>query len=242
MPLIAASTCSHMPSRVAIVGDRRRSDRTPSSWSCRAREQTQNGDQPGVAIGRRPTAPARRAASRTARRAARRAADRCRCRRCAVPSRCCEWACDVAYATRREVSPSVLTAPSVMRHRAARIEASVASLAEPWITPPPVVAGRAEVVGQAQQFVHPVDHQRLDLGARRAGDPAHALDAETGCQQIARGSPGTTSWRGSTRRSWGAANGSSPGTTTRSVSAITASNPSGVVGGCSSSWARTSPG
>ena len=42
--------------------------------------------------------------------------------------------------TRRdcEVSPSALTAPSVIRHRAARIEASVASLADPWITPPPL--------------------------------------------------------------------------------------------------------
>ena len=47
----------------------------------------------------------------------------------------CAWA--VAYATSREVSPSVLTAPSVARQRAARIATSTASLAEPWITPPP---------------------------------------------------------------------------------------------------------
>src|SRR4029078_6934651 len=38
----------------------------------------------------------------------------------------------------RELSPSVLTAPFVARHRAARIDASVASLAEPWMTPAPV--------------------------------------------------------------------------------------------------------
>ena len=48
-----------------------------------------------------------------------------------------ECACDVAYATSRDVSPSALTRPPVARQRADRIATSVASLAEPWITPPP---------------------------------------------------------------------------------------------------------
>ena len=59
-----------------------------------------------------------------------------------------EWACAVAYATRREVSPSVLMAPSVIRHRAARIAANVASLADPWITPPPVALVERNVSGR----------------------------------------------------------------------------------------------
>jgi hypothetical protein len=48
----------------------------------------------------------------------------------------CDW--DVAYATSCDVSPVWLMAPPVVRQRAARMEASVASLAEPWMTPPPV--------------------------------------------------------------------------------------------------------
>ena len=95
-----------------------------------------------------------------------------------------EWACEVAYATSSDVSPSALTRPPVARHRADRIATSVASLAEPWITPPPV-AGRAESRRERQQLLHPVEHQRLDLGARRRRDPAHALDPEPGRRQLA---------------------------------------------------------
>ena len=42
----------------------------------------------------------------------------------------------------------------------------------------------AESLGQAEQLLHPVHHQRLQLGARRRRDPAHALDAEPGRQQL----------------------------------------------------------
>ena len=45
-------------------------------------------------------------------------------------------------------------------------------------------ARRAEVLRQAEQLVHPVDHQRFDLRARRARDPAHALHPEAGRQQV----------------------------------------------------------
>ena len=48
-----------------------------------------------------------------------------------------EWACEVTYATSRDVSPSALTGRPSPRQRADRIATSVASLAEPWITPPP---------------------------------------------------------------------------------------------------------
>ena len=57
-------------------------------------------------------------------------------------------------------------APPEARQRAERIATSVASLAEPWITPPPVVAPGAEPRGQVEQLPHPVEHQRLELGAR----------------------------------------------------------------------------
>ncbi len=39
-------------------------------------------------------------------------------------------------------------APPVTRHRAARMEASVASLAEPWITPPPVALVLRNLAGR----------------------------------------------------------------------------------------------
>ena len=47
------------------------------------------------------------------------------------------------------------------------------------------VTRRAERGGQVEQLLHPVEHQRLDLGARRRRHPAHPLDAESGRQQLA---------------------------------------------------------
>ena len=76
-----------------------------------------------------------------------------------------ECACAVAYATSREVSPSRLTAPPVARQRAERIATSAASLADPWITPPPDGLSDRKRAGNVEQFRHPVEHQRLDLRA-----------------------------------------------------------------------------
>ena len=95
-----------------------------------------------------------------------------------------ECACEVVYAVSRLVSPVVLTAPAVARQRAARIATSAASLAEPWMTPPPRSLVDRKPRRQVQQLLHPVEHQGLDLGAGRRRDPAHALHAETGRQQF----------------------------------------------------------
>ena len=46
------------------------------------------------------------------------------------------------------MSPSALTAPPLARHRAARIAVSVASLAEPWMTPPPVALSERKRSGR----------------------------------------------------------------------------------------------
>ncbi len=83
------------------------------------------------------------------------------------------------------MSPSAFTAPRVARKRADRIATRVASLAVPWITPPPLSLRGVEPFGEVEQLAHPVEHQRLDLGARRGRDPAHALHAEPGGQQLA---------------------------------------------------------
>jgi hypothetical protein len=49
---------------------------------------------------------------------------------------------------------------------------------------PAARARRPEAVGQAQQVHHPVEHQRLDLGAGRAGLPQHPLGAEPGGHEV----------------------------------------------------------
>ena len=162
----------------------RASGRTPATTWCRGSRRRRTG-QSGGAVGGDHRRRARRAASRTRRRAARCGCDRCRCRRCAGPSRCSS--APARWRTRRacDVSPSALTAPAVARQRAARIATSTASLAEPWITPPPCSLVERNRVGEAEQLDHPVEHQRLEFGARRRRDPAHALHAEPGGQQFA---------------------------------------------------------
>ena len=161
----------------------RASGRTPATTWCRGwrRRRTARVRRPGR---RRSSRRARRGAWRTRRRAARCGSDRCRCRRSADPSRCSSAPATVAYATSLDVSPSALTAPPVARQRAARIATRTASLAEPWITPPPCSLVERNASGQAEQLDHPVEHQRLELGAGRRRDPTHALHAEPGGQQL----------------------------------------------------------
>ena len=55
----------------------------------------------------------------------------------------------MAYATSFVVSPSALTAPPVARQRADRIATNVASLAVPWITPPPLSLRESNRSGNA---------------------------------------------------------------------------------------------
>ncbi len=135
MPAIAASTCSHTCSRSQIaptsgVGSNAIDEVVP--WVV----HTKNGSRPAsrsaaIIASRAPGCIAKFASCGTMRmRSVPIPAMR---RPFSMPE--CAWA--VAYATSREVSPSVLTAPSVARQRAARIATSTASLAEPWITPPP---------------------------------------------------------------------------------------------------------
>ena len=102
--------------------------------------------------------------------------------------------------------------------------------------PAAVGAGRSKVLWQAEQLVHPVEHQGLDLGACRAGDPAHPLHPEPGGQQVAedRGIRGVGREVGEER---GCCQWVSPGTITLSVSAMTASNRRGSPEGGCWSWA-----
>ncbi len=46
------------------------------------------------------------------------------------------------------MSPSALTAPAVARHRAEQIATRTASLADPWITPPPLALVEANRSGR----------------------------------------------------------------------------------------------
>ena len=82
------------------------------------------------------------------------------------------------------MSPSALTAPAVARHRAEQIATRTASLADPWITPPPPALVERERLGKAEQLHHPVEHQRLQLGARGRRHPAHPLHAQAGREQL----------------------------------------------------------
>ena len=96
-----------------------------------------------------------------------------------------ECACADAYATRRLVSPVVLTAPPVTAPPGRQDRRERGFTGRAVDHPAAGVAGRAESIGQAQQLAHPVEHHRLDLGARRAGDPAHSLHAQAGRCQLA---------------------------------------------------------
>ena len=185
MPLIAASTCSHMPFG---AGDRARWPATGSNaieLVVPRLAHTQNGVRPAARSAA--TSRGERVGAHRERLVVGHDAElrRCRCRRCAGPSRC--WSAPGPWRRRRGamVSPSVFTAPPVARQRAARMDARVASLAEPWMTPPPCALVLRNALGQPEQLLHPVHHQRLDLGARRAGDPAHALHAEAGRGELA---------------------------------------------------------
>ena len=150
-------------------------------------------------------------------------------------------ACDVAYATRRDASPSVLTAPLVMRHRAARIDANVASLADPWITPPPLGLVERNCSGNPSSSCI---QSTINVSTSVHAGPVTQLMPCTPSPAVSR-SPriaGYDELAGKYAKKLGCCQWVNPGTMTRSVSAITASNPSGVVGGCSASCARTSPG
>ena len=183
MPLIAASTWSHTSwarqiSPISGVGSNAIDDVVP----CVA--QTKNGTSPAASSASIASASAAGTIANDASWAT------VRMRSVPMPAMrrpfsMLECACEVAYATSLDVSPSALTRPPVARQRADRIATSVASLAEPWITPPPASVGRPEPLGERQQLLHPVEHQRLDLGACRRRDPAHALDPEPGRGQLA---------------------------------------------------------
>ena len=117
----------------------------------------------------------------------------------------------------RDVSPSRLTAPSVIA--------------------PPCGEDRRQRRLAGRAVDHPAARLRSSSGTRSGspsssciqssisvstsvhaglGDPAHALHAEPGGEQLAEDRRVATSWPGSRRRSSGAASGCSPGTTTRS--------------------------
>ena len=205
MPAMAASTCSHRPSRrhtsaMAGTGSKASDEVVP------AVAVTKNGTQAGVAVGARRRRRGRRAAWRTCRRRRRGGGCRCRCRRCAAPSRSTSGPGRWRRRRAGRWPRPRLARPSVTRSRAARMAHRVASDAVPWMTPPPGT-GRAEAVREVEQLQHPVAHERLQLGGGRAGGPQHAVHAETGARPARRGWPGTTSCTGSRRRSSGAASG-----------------------------------
>ena len=102
------------------------------------------------------------------------------------------------------------------------------------------VARGAEPRRQIEQLAHPVEHQRLELGTGRRGDPAHALHTESGGEQFAedrrvRRFPGS-------RRRIGMLPVGEAGHDHPVEVGHEAAKGSGSVGGCSGSAARTSPG
>ena len=152
-----------------------------------------------------------------------------------------EWACEVAYATSLVVSPSWLTAPAVARHRAERIATSVASLAVPWITPPPVSLVDRNASGRSSSSC--IQSSISVSTSVHAGEvtqliPCTPSPADSSSPRI----DGNDVLDGKYAKKPGCCHWVSPGTTTRSTSAITRSNGSGSVGGCSGSCERTSPG
>ena len=140
MPDIAASTCSHRPSRrhtsaMAGTGSKAVVEVVP------AVAQTKNGRRPAA----RSSATAAASASgsiawRSSWATTRRLASPTPAMR--TPFSIDEWACDVAYAIRSRGAPSRLPRPPVTRSRAARMAHNVASDAVPWMTPPPAPLDR----------------------------------------------------------------------------------------------------
>ena len=182
------------------------SGRTPSTTSCRgwrrrrtarARRRGRRRSSSASASGRIANVPSW----------ARCGSGRCRCRRCAGPSRCSSG--PATWRRRRAVvvSPSVLTAPPVARHRADRMATSVASLAEPWITPPPVRARRAERArgGRAARPSSRASASRARCTP--ATSPSSCPARRVRPSAARRGSTGTRCSTGSRRRSSGAASG-----------------------------------
>ena len=205
MPAMAASTCSHRPSRrhtsaMAGTGSKASDDVVP------AVAVTKNGTQPGGAVGARWRRRARRVAWRRCRRRRRGGGCRCRCRRCAAPSR--PTSGPGRWRRRRAGRwPRLrLARPSVARSRAARMAHSVASDAVPWMTPPP---GPVERKRSGRSSSSSIQSHMSDSSSVAAGLVAHSipLHAETGGAPARRGWPGTTSCTGSRRRSSGAASG-----------------------------------
>ena len=87
-------------------------------------------------------------------------------------------------ARRAAAAPCSLTAPALARSRAAISAVRVLLDALSWITPPPAVLDPV-ALRQSQQVDQPVEHVGLELGARRARRPDHALHPEPGREQIA---------------------------------------------------------
>ncbi len=184
MPAIAASTCSQAPASWQI-GAMSASDRRPSTTSCRAWRTRRTAVSPAArsaAIGG-----GERVGAHGERRVVLDDADRtrCRCRRCAAPSRCSSGPAPwrrrrAGMCRRRSLTAAAGRPPAGGEHGHQRglarralddTAAGVARVAEP----------RREI----EQLGHPVDDAQLQFGARRRGHPAQPVDAEPGRQQLA---------------------------------------------------------
>ena len=151
----------------------------------------------------------------------------------------CAWL--VAYATRCVVSPTRLIEPFDTRQRAARIDASVASLADPWMTPPPCsLVDRNRSGRPSRSTIQSIINVSTSVHAGLVTQlmPCTPRPAEASSPRI----DAYEELPGKNAKKFGCCQWVRPGTITRSMSASTAANGSGSVGGCSGSWARTSPG